>query len=157
MCIHCEMISTLKLIDIFITSLSYFFFFYDETLKVNPQQISSVQHSIVSYIPREFMSSRVTTIQGVVPYFLYYCLFDHAVWWLSAWAWRQTAQILIVILSFPSVEILYTCILSVSLFLPSKYESYSCSVVSDSLRPHGLYSPWDSPGHNTGMDSHSLL
>ena len=25
-------------------------------------------------------------------------------------------------------------------------ESESCSVVSDSLQPHGLYSPWNSPG-----------
>ena len=30
------------------------------------------------------------------------------------------------------------------------------SVVSDSLRPHGLYSPWN-PDHNTGMGSLSLL
>ena len=29
--------------------------------------------------------------------------------------------------------------------------SESRSVVSDSLRPHGLYSPWNSPGQNTGM------
>ena len=36
-------------------------------------------------------------------------------------------------------------------------ESESCSVVSDSLRPHGLYSPWDSPGQNTGVGSLSLL
>ena len=35
-------------------------------------------------------------------------------------------------------------------------ESESCSVVSDSLRPHGLYSPWNSPGQNTGVDSLSL-
>ena len=27
--------------------------------------------------------------------------------------------------------------------------SESFSVVSDSLRPHGLYSPWNSPGQNT--------
>jgi len=33
----------------------------------------------------------------------------------------------------------------------------SCSVVSDSLRPHGLYSPWNSPGLNTGVGSLSLL
>ena len=33
----------------------------------------------------------------------------------------------------------------------------SCSTMSDSLRPHGLYSPWNSPGQNTGMDSLSLL
>ena len=33
----------------------------------------------------------------------------------------------------------------------------SCSVVSDSLQPHGLYSPWNSPGQNTGVGSLSLL
>ena len=31
------------------------------------------------------------------------------------------------------------------------------SVVSDSLWPHGLYSPWKSPGQNTGVSSLSLL
>ena len=31
------------------------------------------------------------------------------------------------------------------------------SVVSNSLRPHGLYSPWSSPGQNTGVGSCSLL
>ena len=35
--------------------------------------------------------------------------------------------------------------------------SESHSVVSDSLRPHGLYSPWNSPGQNTGVGSLSLL
>ena len=33
----------------------------------------------------------------------------------------------------------------------------SCSVVSDTLQPCGLLCPWDSPGKNTGVDSHSLL
>ena len=33
----------------------------------------------------------------------------------------------------------------------------SCSVVSGSLRPHGLYSPWNSPGQNTGVGSLFLL
>ena len=33
----------------------------------------------------------------------------------------------------------------------------SRSVVSNSLRPHGLYSPWNSPGQNTGVGSLSLL
>ena len=28
-------------------------------------------------------------------------------------------------------------------------KSESCSVVSDSLQPHGLLRPWNSPGHNT--------
>ena len=30
------------------------------------------------------------------------------------------------------------------------------SVLSDSLWPHGLYSPWNSPGQNTGVGSFSL-
>ena len=41
-------------------------------------------------------------------------------------------------------------------------ESVSCSVMSDSLWPHGLYPtsllcPWNSPGKNTGVGSYSLL
>ena len=36
-------------------------------------------------------------------------------------------------------------------------ESESRSFVSDSLRPHGLFSPWNSPGQNTGVGGHSLL
>ena len=29
--------------------------------------------------------------------------------------------------------------------------------MSGTLLPHGLYSPWNSPGQNTGVGSHSLL
>ena len=36
-------------------------------------------------------------------------------------------------------------------------ESESCSVVSKSLRSHGLYSPWNSSGQNTGVGSLSFL
>ena len=36
-------------------------------------------------------------------------------------------------------------------------ESESLSVVSNSLQPHGLYSPWNSPGQNTGVGNLSLL
>ena len=36
-------------------------------------------------------------------------------------------------------------------------ERESRSVVSNSLQPHGLYSPWNSPGQNTGVGSLSLL
>ena len=35
--------------------------------------------------------------------------------------------------------------------------SESHSVVSDSLHPWGLYSPWNSPGQNTGVGSQSLI
>ena len=33
----------------------------------------------------------------------------------------------------------------------------SCSIVSDSLWPHGLYSSWNTPGQNTGVGSLSCL
>ena len=36
-------------------------------------------------------------------------------------------------------------------------ESESHSAVPDSLQPHGRYSPWNSPGQNTGVGSLSLL
>jgi len=36
-------------------------------------------------------------------------------------------------------------------------ESESHSVVPNDLRPHGLYSPRNSPGQNTGMVNLSLL
>ena len=38
-----------------------------------------------------------------------------------------------------------------------KGESESLSVTSDSLGPHGLYSPWNPPGQNTGVGILSLL
>ena len=35
--------------------------------------------------------------------------------------------------------------------------SETCSVVSNSLQSHGLYSPWNSPGQNTGVGTLSFL
>ena len=35
------------------------------------------------------------------------------------------------------------------------FGSESCLVMSDSLQPHGLYSPWNSPGQNTGVGTFS--
>ncbi|CAI9161868.1 unnamed protein product [Rangifer tarandus platyrhynchus] len=40
---------------------------------------------------------------------------------------------------------------------PSSVVCESCSVMSDSSQPHGLYSPWNSPGQDTGAGIHSLL
>ena len=51
-------------------------------------------------------------------------------------------------------------ILSISEYLGFWFfmrESESHSVMSDSLQPHGLYSPWNSPGQNTGVGSYSLF
>ena len=39
----------------------------------------------------------------------------------------------------------------------SRWAGESHSAVSDSLWPHGLYSSWNSPGHNPGVGSLSLL
>ena len=44
-----------------------------------------------------------------------------------------------------------------NLSIERKETKWSCSVVSDSLQPHGLCSPWNSPGQNTGVGSLSLL
>ena len=46
---------------------------------------------------------------------------------------------------------------SMDCLLGSSGESKGHSVMSDSLRPHGLYSPLNSPGQNTGVGSLSLL
>ena len=48
--------------------------------------------------------------------------------------------------------------LGLYLCLPIKtVKSESCPVVSDSLQLHGLYSPWNSLGRNTGVGSLFLL
>ena len=54
-------------------------------------------------------------------------------------------------------SVAYLLILSSSVISSEKSESESCSVMSNSFRPHGLYSPWNSPGQNPGVGSHSLL
>ena len=41
--------------------------------------------------------------------------------------------------------------------VPKKAKSESCSVMSNSLRTHELYNPWNFPCQNTGMGSLSLL
>ena len=49
-----------------------------------------------------------------------------------------------------------TTVLNVGWTLES-LECESRSVMSDSLQPRGLYSPWNSPGQNTGVSSLSLF
>ena len=44
-----------------------------------------------------------------------------------------------------------------NILLESKSYSENCSVISHSLWPHGLYSPWNSPGKKTEVGSLSLL
>ena len=48
--------------------------------------------------------------------------------------------------------------LSLSLWVPLAEEvKWKSLIVSDSLQLHGLYSPWNSPGQNTGVGSGPLL
>ena len=92
----------------------------------------------------------------------------------EAFQWGFTRSILLLMKGKPmmqrmlkdlSNEIVHTCVCVcvcvcewVFIRLKEKVkESESRSVVSDLLRPHGLYSPWNSPGQNTGVGSHSLL
>ena len=54
---------------------------------------------------------------------------------------------------FKAVLLLFILLLFLLLLMMSE----SHSVVSDSLKPHGLYSSWNSPGQTTGVGSLSLL
>ena len=50
-----------------------------------------------------------------------------------------------------------SCLASIADVLNYRILSEIRSVMYDSLRLHGLYSPWNSPGKNTGVGSLSLL
>ena len=55
-----------------------------------------------------------------------------------------------------SFSLLFRSLVSIAIYSFSS-ESESCSVVSNSLQPHWLYSPWNSPGQNTGVGGCPLL
>jgi len=56
-------------------------------------------------------------------------------------------------IALPSGNLSASCLKAIGV-----YESESESLShSDSLRPHKLYSPWNSPGQNTGVGSLSFL
>ena len=62
--------------------------------------------------------------------------------------------------SQPRAQIWVSCMVDKTLYHLSHQgspKSQSCSVVSDSLPSHALYSPWNSSGRNTGAGSLSLL
>ena len=63
----------------------------------------------------------------------------------------------LIIFSHRLVDILSEILISPISFYSLKCQKSNHSVVSGSLQPHGLYSPWNSPGQNTGVDSLSLL
>ena len=48
-------------------------------------------------------------------------------------------------------HVMRLCPTVIKISFPFMKWSESYSVISDSLQPHGLYSPWNSPGQNTGV------
>ena len=74
------------------------------------------------------------------------------------WSWGPTTQDLQPGLHFKWKSNVSQSLLDLLLIpLSEMILSESHSVVSDSLRLHGPYSPWNSPGQNTGVSSRSLL
>ena len=78
--------------------------------------------------------------------------------------WRENSAYTTVLHLAFSICFQFTCIMlllvSYLLFKPELLrvcESEIRSVVSDSLQPYGLYSPWNSLGQNTGVGGLSLL
>ena len=60
-------------------------------------------------------------------------------------------------LGFQHMDLGNTNIQSITVSLMITGNCESRSVMSDSLRPHGLYGPWNSPDQNTGVGSPFLL
>ena len=55
----------------------------------------------------------------------------------------------------PAPDITLAAFKTLRLLHPHENESHL--IMSDSLRPHGLHSPWNSPGKNTGVGSLSFF
>ena len=76
-----------------------------------------------------------------------------------AWKLQMTlnsTDVLVVEQASPNA-VINMCVPKGSLSSSTLPESESLSVVSDPLQPHGLYSPWNSLGQNTGVGNFSLL
>ena len=89
------------------------------------------------------------------------CDFAHALWISHS---MTTSGLLYKCYSVLKLAFSYVFILSVFVCVHARLcvcVCVSCSVVPDSLTPHGLWParllcPWDSPGRNTGVGCHSL-
>ena len=81
---------------------------------------------------------------------------DGGAWWAAVYAVTQSWTRLKWLSSSRSGKVVVNIYHSLEK-LGSKRKSESHSVMSNSLRPHGLYSLWNSPGQNIGVGSLSFL
>jgi len=79
--------------------------------------------------------------------------------WVKVWTQMKNISLSIIYNMFLHIKSFHFIVFFQAFLLASflcKSESESRSVVSDSSKPHGLYSPWNSPGQNPGVGSLSL-
>ena len=82
----------------------------------------------------------------------------------TSWSWKEESLFFPNLLIFYFANMLINWIFTISkwTYIKWKLAKLSCSVISNSLRPHGLQSaivlyPWDFPGKNTEVGCHFLL
>ena len=79
-------------------------------------------------------------------------------YWPSAFPpWKSIYSILLLIFELDCLFLCCWVVCVIYIYVVYTKLSESCSVMSNSLEPHGLYSPWNSPGQNTRVGSFSLL
>ena len=73
-------------------------------------------------------------------------------WDMGLWTWTFHTEML-------NLQHTVVYVIKSGYFMTSLYWKWSENhlVMSNSLWPHGLYSPWNSPGQNAGVGSLSLL
>ena len=111
--------------------------------------------------PHEFLLKLAPLILPLVGWILhasYYCGISQ--WWLflnvlhSFYIYELSSWLVLWGRPVPSPS--FISVINIYLYGLMKWGE-SCSVVSDSLQPHGLYIPGNSPGQNTWVGSLSLL
>ena len=75
-------------------------------------------------------------------------------WWFCLISFRVVFHV--ILLFYHPWTCFRKCLSSTSTVIKVRLK-VKVTVMLDSLQPHGLYSPWNSPGWNTGMGSYSLL
>ena len=86
----------------------------------------------------------------------YLCLCKFAFFLDTSYKWHQTIHSIYV--WFLSLSVMFLRPITLQhMSVVDPFPLLSSIPLSDSLWPHGLYSPWNSPGQNTGVGSLSLL